>query len=218
MEAILKFLQGLAKNNKREWMEQHRDQYLEAKSLFEDFVERLIHETVSFDDSVAGIDAKKCIFRINRDMRFSKEKKPYKINFGASISSGGKSIVDPGYYIHIEPANRNFSGGGLYMPEKDSLLKLRQKISADSDRFLKIVKSPSFKKRFSDLDQSQRLVSVPRGFSKEDPMAEYLKLKGFIGIENFSDNDAKDKGFLKKVALSFKAMADLNKFLRDAIR
>src|SRR5690242_1215017 len=102
---VLKFLKSLAKNNDRVWFEKNKPKYLEAKQNFELFVKSFLEELVKFDSSLTGLDAKKLAFRIYRDVRFSKDKSPYKINMGAGISPSGKLVQEPGYYIHIEPGN-----------------------------------------------------------------------------------------------------------------
>src|SRR6478735_6405172 len=116
-KAIFKFLKALSKNNNRDWFEKNKGEYLLAKEHFEKFVTGLLHETIKFQPALKGLDPKKLTFRIYRDVRFSKDKKPYKTNMGASFSATGKGMGRPGYYLHIEPGNKSFIAGGLYMPE-----------------------------------------------------------------------------------------------------
>jgi TIGR02453 family protein len=116
-QPILKFLADIKKNNNRDWCEKNKPRYLEVKTSFEDFLEDLHKELLKFDDSLGGLNPRKLAFRIYRDVRFSKDKKPYKVNMGAGFSPRGKMMQEPGYYIHIEAGNKSFIAGGLYMPD-----------------------------------------------------------------------------------------------------
>ncbi|HLO80078.1 MAG TPA: DUF2461 domain-containing protein, partial [Chitinophagaceae bacterium] len=124
---MLSFLKKLKKNNNKPWFDANRHLYVEAKVEFEDFVSSLITSYGKHDPAIAHLLPKDCIFRINRDVRFSKDKSPYKNNFGASITSGGKKSPFAGYYVHIEPG-AGFVGGGLWQPMPDMLAKVRQEI------------------------------------------------------------------------------------------
>lgn len=121
--STLQFLKSLSKNNNKLWLDAHRNQYLEAKTDFENFVAILIKETVRFDSDVKDLQVKDCVFRLNRDIRFSKDKTPYKTNMGASINRGGKKSIYAGYYFHVEPGGKSFAGGGLWMPMAGELKK-----------------------------------------------------------------------------------------------
>jgi uncharacterized protein (TIGR02453 family) len=134
---ILKFLKDIAKNNDREWFEKNKAKYLEAKNGFDEFLADLLPELIKFDESIATLNPKKLAFRIYRDVRFSKDKKPYKVNMGAGISPNGKLIQEPGYYIHIQPGNKSFVAGGIYMPDAGNLAKIRQEIDYNTKGFLK---------------------------------------------------------------------------------
>ena len=125
---ILQFLQRLAKNNNRGWFEKNKPTYLQAKESFDQFLEKLLRELINVEEGLAGLNPKKLAFRIYRDVRFSKDKRPYKVNMGAGFSPGGKMIQEPGYYLHIEPGNKSLLAGGLYMPDAGNLAKIRQEI------------------------------------------------------------------------------------------
>src|SRR5690606_36075799 len=122
---VLKFLKSLVRNNNREWFEKNRDKYLQAKGDFEAIVGAVLHEMEDIDPRLRGIDAKKLPFRIFRDVRFSKDKRPYKTNMGAGFSPNGRLVQEPGYYLHIEPGNKSFIAGGFYMPDGSNLAKIR---------------------------------------------------------------------------------------------
>src|SRR5258707_9314496 len=138
MNHILTFLRSLSKNNNREWFEKNKTTYLQAKDAFDQFLETLLEELTKFEDGLAGLNPRKLGFRIYRDVRFSKDKRPYKINMGAGFSPGGKMMQEPGYYIHIEPG-KSFIAGGMYMPEPENLSKIRQEIDYNPKALLKVL-------------------------------------------------------------------------------
>ena len=213
---ILTFLQKLSKNNDRIWFEKNKATYLQAKEYFEVFVGKFLDELIKFNPSLLGLNPKKLPFRIYRDVRFSKDKRPYKTNMGAGFSPNGKLVQEPGYYLHIEPG-KSFIAGGIYMPDPDNLSKIRQEIDYNGERLEKIMKDKKFKKWFKDFSEFDKLKNVPKGYDKEHPRMEWLKHKTFIVSHSFTDVEVKDKGFLKKIIETSKAMKPLNEFLRDAI-
>ena len=214
---ILKFLQRLSKNNNRVWFEKNRTTYLQAKDDFDQFLETLLEELIKFEDGLAGLNPKKLAFRIYRDVRFSKDKRPYKGNMGAGFSPGGKMIQEPGYYLHIEPGNKSLLAGGLYMPDANNLAKIRQEIDYNTERILKILNDRKFKKLFPSLGDFDKLKTAPKGYVKDHPHIELLKHKSFIVSHPFSDKEVKDKKFAKHVAATAKIIKPLNDFLKDAI-
>jgi len=213
---ILAFLKALAKNNNREWFEKHKPEYLTAKTHFEDFLEAFHKELVKFDESLAGLNPRKLGFRIYRDVRFSKDKRPYKINMGAGFSEHGKMEQEPGYYIHVEPG-KCFIAGGMYMPDAEKLSKIRQEIDYNADRFLKILNDKKFKKNFPSLDDFDKLKTAPKGYPKDHPYIEILKNKSYVVSHNFSDKEVVDKKFVKLAAEKAKLIKSLNDFLKEAI-
>jgi uncharacterized protein (TIGR02453 family) len=214
---ILKFLKDLSKNNDRAWFEKNKPRYLEAKQGFEDFVSALLQEFIKFDEKLAGLDARKLPFRIYRDVRFSKDKSPYKTNMGAGFSPNGKLVQEPGYYIHIEPGNKSFVAGGIYMPDAANLAKIRQEIDYNADKLLKIMKQGSFKKSFDGFDDFDKLKTMPKGYAKDHPHIEILKHKSFIVSIAFTDKEVTDKSFLKAVSSKAKAIKPLNDFIRESL-
>lgn len=208
---VFDFLRQLAENNNREWFTENKNLYTESQENIVAFLEDLIAEMSEFDSELGKIDAKKSLFRIYRDTRFSKDKTPYKNNIGASLGMG-KGSQKGGYYLHLEPG-KSFIAGGIYMPESSVLKTLRKEISLYGKEFLNILNNKEFKKYFPELDQDDKLKKVPQGFEKEDPMAEYLKLKSFIVVYNLSDKEISDKSASKNLAKIFKVMKPLNDFL-----
>lgn len=205
------FLKKLSQNNNRDWFNENKNLYTEAQGNIIQFLDGLILEMSGFDEELAKIDSKKSLFRIYRDTRFSKDKSPYKTNFGASLGMG-KGNQKGGYYLHIEPG-KSFLAGGIYMPESAVLKEVRKEISLYGDSFLKILNNKDFKKHFPELDQDDKLKKIPQGFEKEDPMAEYLKLKNFIVIYQLKDEEVLDQNAVKNMNKIFTLMKPFNDFL-----
>ncbi|WP_415326148.1 DUF2461 domain-containing protein [Chryseobacterium sp. MMS23-Vi53] len=208
---VFGFLKKLTKNNNREWFTENKHLYTESQQNVIAFLEDLIKEMSEFDEDLAKIDAKKSLFRIYRDTRFSKDKIPYKTNFGASLGMG-KGSQKGGYYLHLEPG-KSFIAGGIYMPESSVLKEVRREISLYGEDFLKILNNKEFKKYFPEMDQDDKLKKVPQGFEKEDPMAEYLKHKSFIVVYYLKDEEVLDKNASKNITKIFKLMKPFNDFL-----
>lgn len=214
--SIFNFLKAIKKNNNREWFEKNKPKYLEAKTHFEDFLEAFHKEVIKFDESLAGLNPRKLGFRIYRDVRFSKDKKPYKVNMGAGFSEHGKMEQEPGYYVHIEPGNC-FIAGGFYMPDSEKLAKIRQEIDYNTKDFLKIFSDKKFKKYFSGLDDFDTLKTAPKGYPKDHPHIDLLKHKSYIVTHALSDKDVLDKKFVKNAAEVAKQIKVLNDFLKQAV-
>ena len=209
--STLQFLRTLEKNNNREWFNENKTTYQEAQQDVIYFVEKLIEEMVVFDEEIGKADAKKSLFRIYRDTRFSKDKSPYKTNFGASLGMG-KGSQKAGYYLHIEPG-KSFLAGGIYMPESSVLKEIRKEISAFGEEFLAIVEKDEFRNYFRGLSVEDKLKKVPQGFEKDDKMAEFLKLKHYIVTHPVSDEQLLNENAAKEFAKIYKAMKPLNDFL-----
>ncbi len=205
------FLKKLNKNNNREWFNENKNLYTESQGNVISFLDDLLKEMSSFDAELAKIDSKKALFRIYRDTRFSKDKSPYKTNFGASLGMG-KGSQKGGYYFHMEPG-KSFLAGGIYMPESSVLKEVRKEISLYGNDFLNILNQKDFKKHFPELDQQDKLKKIPQGFEKEDPMGEYLKLKNFIVLYHLKDEEVLDKNAADKMSKIFKLMKPFNDFL-----
>ena len=211
-KSSLDFLKKLKKNNNREWFNANKKLYEDAKYDFEIFVFELIQKIAEFDESVSGLEPKNCIFRIYKDVRFSKDKSPYKTNMGAFICKGGRKNNAAGYYIHLSPGEC-FLAGGLYMPMPDKLLDVRNRIASNYKAFVKIVQDKEFKKYYGELWQGDKLKTAPKGFDKEHPAMEYLKLKSFIGDHITNEDKALGKNYLDYCSKVFKAAKSLNAFL-----
>lgn len=214
---ILKFLKNLSKNNDRAWFEKNKPKYLEAKESFDQFIAELLKELTEFDLSLAALEPKKVTFRIYRDVRFSKNKLPYKINMSAGISPRGKMVDEPGVYLHIQPGNKSFIAAGLWMPQPEPLGKIRQEIDYNGEALKKITADKKFKKMYGVFEPEGSLKNVPKGYEKDHPYAEWLKLKSFVVSQSFTDAEVLDKKFMKTVIDSYKTAKPLNDFLKEAI-
>jgi uncharacterized protein (TIGR02453 family) len=213
---IFKFLKSISKNNNREWFEKNKPVYLEVKSAFEDFLEALHKELLKIDESLGNLNPRKLGFRIYRDVRFSKDKRPYKTNMGAGFSRNGKMEQEPGYYIHIEPG-KSMIAGGMYMPNPENLSKIRQEIDYNAAKLLKILNGKEFKKYFDGLSDWDRVKTAPKGYHKDHPHIDLLKNKSFTVSHAFTDAEVNDKNFVKKVAQVSKSIKLLNDYLKEAV-
>jgi len=218
-KSTLKFLKDLKKNNNKPWFDKNRRVYEVAKADFTGFIQKVIEQHAKNDPSIKNLVAKDCLFRINRDIRFSKDKSPYKTNFGASINKGGRKAMDAaGYYFHLERGS-SFTGGGLYIPMPDVLKKVRQEIDYNFDDFKKIIGAKKFKSVYGELDKSEEflLTRVPKGYEPNNPAAEYLRLKSYITMIRITDADLVSKNLLNKTVTAFEALQPIIFFLNRAI-
>lgn len=209
------FLKQLKKNNNKEWFDKNRDTYETVKKNFYYFINELIQSIAKFDPSVKSLDPKHCVFRINRDIRFSNDKTPYKTHLSADISPGGKKISSAGYYIHIQPG-ASFLAGGVWQPPTPQLNAIRQEIDYNTPAFKKILNDKNFKKYFGTLSEEDKVKTTPKGYEKTHPEIEILKLKSFLVIHDFKEQEILSKHFLNECQDIFKAIYPLNKFLRTA--
>lgn len=213
----LSFLKSLGKNNNRAWFDAHREQYEEAKTDFIGFVERLLIELGKFDPSIRSLTAKECVFRINRDVRFSKNKAPYKTNLAASICSLGRKANYPGYYFHCEPG-RSFIAGGLYMPDAKDLKKIRQELDYNFDDWKRLLSNTAFKKQFPEgLETSFQLTRPPKGYDEDNPAIDFLKMKGYIVSKKIDDKSLGEKSLLTQTIHAFKTMKPVIDFLKQGL-
>jgi uncharacterized protein (TIGR02453 family) len=213
--STLRFLTLIKENNNKPWFDENREKYEIARADFEEFVNQLLQKMILFDPDLKDLEAKKCMFRINRDVRFSKNKMPYKLNISASFNKGGKKSINAGYYFHLQPGDKSFIGGGLWSPEPAELKKVRQEIDYSFPEFKKIINAAGFKKIYGDLEREkgQVLVNVPKGYEKENPAAEFLKLKSLIATKNLRDTEVESNSFLEETAIAFRTLLPLIKFI-----
>ena len=214
----LRFLAQLKKNNNKPWFDAHRAQYEAARIDFSNFIQLVIDAVQKWDTTITGITSRECLFRINRDIRFSKDKQPYKSNFGASIKRGGRKSGFAGYYFHCEPGN-SFIGGGLWMPEPQPLRNVRQEIDYNWDEFQNILNEKNFKKAFGDIYKGSELSlsTTPKGYEKDNPAADYIKLKCFIAETKVNDEELIRPSLHKKTVTAFQSLQPLLNFINKAL-
>jgi uncharacterized protein (TIGR02453 family) len=212
-KSTLDFLTAINCNNNRDWFQANKPLYLTAKDNFESFVQEIIDKIILFEPVMKGLEAKSCVYRINRDIRFSNDKSPYKSHFGAFIVKGGKKNGDKfaGYYFHIEPG-KSIMAGGAYMPPSQWLSAIREKISDTPDEFIKIINTKEFIKYFGTVD-GEKLKTAPKGYPKDHPQLEFLKLKSYLVVNDAPDKLVVSNDFMNHVVNVFKAMKPLNDYL-----
>ena len=215
LHGTVDFLEKLKENNNREWFQANKRLYDDAREEFEQFIAMLIPVVRGIDSGVDVVNPKECLFRIFRDVRFSKDKSPYKTNFGAFIAKGGRKSPYAGYYLHIEPG-ASFIGGGAYMPESQYLKAIRNGIFKNVDEYKAIIEGAEFRKFFGGMF-GEKLKTAPKGFPKDFADIDLLKNKHYAvthRVENgfwFSDSLVED------VKEMFSALYGLNRFLNNAI-
>jgi uncharacterized protein (TIGR02453 family) len=215
----LRFLENLSKNNNREWFLAHKEEYLAAKSNFEETVDTLIRTLGKHTPALLELRASDCTFRIYRDVRFSKNKDPYKAHFSASIKAGGKKSSTCGFYIHLEPGGPwgCFVAGGFYLPEPAILKKILQEIDYNTEEFLSILEQPAFKKSFGELEKDHQLKRMPKGMGIDHPAAEYMKLKSFLVTHELDFSAAGKQQLLKQSEKAYCAMLPFLDFLNRSL-
>ena len=215
--ATLQFLRELKNNNNKEWFDKNRERYQVVKADFTRQMKDLIDKVQKIDPTIGEIEASKTLFRIHRDVRFSKDKRPYKTNFGGVIARGGtRKSPYACYYLHIEPEN-SFVGGGLYAPESKILRSVREDIYGQIDEFKRIVESPSFLKLFGKFWEQDKLTRPPQGFPTDFPDIDYLKYKHYTVLCKLSDEEVVSEHLDTLSEKVFRELKPLNDFLNRAI-
>ena len=215
--STLQFLKNLEKNNNKPWFDTHRNDYEDARTDFLQMVSRLIPLIAKFDSSVAELEAKNCVFRINRDVRFSKDKRPYKNNMAAYFNRDGKKGLGAGYYLHVEP-KKSFVAVGIWMPEPKVLAAIRQEIDYNYKEWQQLFSSSAIKKAFPEgLSSENKLSRPPKGYSEDNPGIEIIKLKSFVLSGALTDEDLKAKNAAASVAKTMQAAFPFVEFLNRAI-
>lgn len=211
----LRFIEALQRNNNKPWFEQNRPAYGEAREAFEGFIAYLIDEFRE-SDQLQGLTARQCVARINRDIRFSKDKSPYKTGLGARIAPGGWKSTRLGYYIHLEPAGRTMIPGGLYMPEPEQLARFRRAIDRDAARFKQLTRATSFVQTFGTV-RGERLKTAPQGYDRSHPEIEVLQLKQVTVARQFSDPELLASSFPAQAVSVCRAMKPFLDYLDELL-
>lgn len=218
-KSTLLFLKDLKKNNHKDWLDTNRKRYDAAKADFAALTDAVIQQLGKKDPFIATLVAKDCTFRINRDVRFSKNKDPYKTNMGMYLSRGGKKSIFSGYYFHLEPGGNSFMGGGLYMPEAEVIKKIRQEIDYNWDEFKKIVSHKKFIACYTKLERNEGMVlsREPKGYEKDNPAIEYIKLKSWVATMPVSDQLLTSDKLVKEITNAFEILHPMITFLNRSL-
>ncbi|MFM6948093.1 MAG: DUF2461 domain-containing protein [Aquirufa sp.] len=212
--SLFSFLTDLKVNNNREWFAQNKSRFDAEKKAFEAVILELIEEFKEFEN-MDGVQVKDCSYRIYKDVRFSKDKSPYKTWFSASFSEGGRKSGLMDYYLHIEPGNKSFLGGGMYAPTPDQLLKYRQEIDYNAESLKKIIYSPEFVARFGEAE-GVSLKNSPKGFEKDHPDLDLIRKKQIFFWQKFSDKEVQNPEFIPHLMQSAKVLKPFLDYLNAA--
>lgn len=213
----LQFLRELKQNNNRDWFDKNKSRYQEARADFENFTGNVIRDLGAIDENILALDVKDCVFRIYRDVRFSKNKLPYKNHMAAGFNRGGRRVHFPGYYVHVEPDGLSYCGGGIWRPDASELRSVRQEIDYNLDEFKQIIGSKSFKSAFGSLETDDSLKRAPQGYQEDNPAISYLKLKSITAGTTLTDSALTSKQAVQRVVRHFAAIKPLVDFLARAI-
>jgi uncharacterized protein (TIGR02453 family) len=214
----LQFLDDLKANNNRDWFLENKKRYEAVKKDYQQLVGDFLDTMKPLDPSLEMLEVKNCTFRINRDIRFSKDKTPYKSHLGVWLSSGAKGMNRSGYYLHLEKG-ASFIAGGLYCPEAPDLKKMRKEIAYFHDDLEAILNEKDFKREFNDFDRNEKdtLKNPPRGYEKEHPAIEFLKLKSFECSQRIDISEVTKKDFVATMSKKLIALKPLNDFINRAL-
>jgi len=210
---VFNFLNQLKNNNDRDWFKANKELYLENHETVIAFADKVI-ELMSISDNIETVSGKKSLYRIYRDTRFSKNKTPYKIHWGGSLTRATKQLRG-GYYFHIEPGN-SFVGGGFWKPNPDDIKRIRQEIDIDASEFREVLSDKKFISTFGEL-MGEQVKSAPRGYKKDHPAIDLLRFKQFLIMKRFSDKEVLSKDFSTKVVSTFKAMRPFFDYMRGVL-
>lgn len=216
-EAI-QFSNDLRENNNTPWMHANKARYENYKKDYHFFINSLLTEMKKLDPSLEPLEVKNCTFRINRDIRFSKDKTPYKTHIATWFSTNKIRKNSPGYYVHFEEG-KSFIAGGIWGPEPEDVKKIRKEIAFFYEDLDKIISNPDFKKEFVEItrDENFLLKNVPKGYDSNHPAAEHLKLKSFTCSQRIEDNLFSKKEFSVTIAKKLIALKEFNQFLNRAL-
>lgn len=216
-QTTFQFLRDIARNNNREWFQANKERYEHARENVLEFTSRVLEGLSQIDPMIGGdVQAKQCVLRIYRDIRFSKDKTPYKTNFGIGISPTAKNFKGPGYYLHLEPG-QSFVTGGCWMPDSDLLKAIRQEIDYNFTDFHALLRKPDFESFFRDLDIEHKLKTAPKGYASDHPEIEYLKLKSFTASSDLTETQLTGNNSVNDVLVRLEALHPFMDFLRNAL-
>ena len=213
LKPTLEFLKALKRHNNRDWFESHRPQYQSARSEFEAFITALIQELAPVE-GLGGLSAKDCLFRLNRDLRFSKDKSPYKTHMSAYIAPGGRKSRRLGYYVHVSPGDQSMIAGGMHEPEPQQLASWRQAIDRDPGPFKRIIHEKTFRRYFGEVS-GEKLKTAPKGYPRDHPQLELLRLKQVTAMRPIPDKDLLGRSLVQETLRTFRAMKPFLSYLEN---
>ena len=208
--SVFKFLNDLEKNNNRDWFAENKPKYLSANEHFKALAEE-IYAGMQKQDNIEGMK----LFRIYRDVRFSKNKAPYKNSFSGGFTRATKALRG-GYYLHLQPGGNSMVGGGFWQPEPADLQRIREEIAMDASPLREIINSANFKKHFGVLE-GQQLKTAPRDFPKDHPDIDLLRYKSFVVSKHFTDKEVQSPGFTKEVLKYFEATRPFFDYMSEVL-
>jgi uncharacterized protein (TIGR02453 family) len=216
MDEIYAFLRALARNNNREWFQQHKKDFQKAQELMREFASVILKGISRFDPAVSELDPKETLFRIYKDIRFSKDKTPYKTHFGCWMARGGRKSNDAGYYFHVEPEN-TFMAAGIHSPPKEQLNLIRQEILYRPEEYLKVIGNISSLAEFERGGEEDKLKTGPLGFPKDFKYLEELNYKHYIFVKNYGNEEVLQPSFADELAEDYRKLYPLVDYLNHAI-
>jgi uncharacterized protein (TIGR02453 family) len=216
MKTILNFIKELKENNNREWFNENKQRYLESLEQFRNFAGQLLTGISAFDPSVGNLEPKDTIFRIYKDVRFSKDKLPYKTHFGCWMAKGGRKSTDAGYYFHLEPG-QSFLAAGVWMPPKEQLNLIRQEIQFNPEPYMALISNPALKENYERGGKEDMLKKGPVGFPLDFKYLEELKYKHYIWSKNYSDSALLKDNLALRVSEDYKGLFPLVSYLNHAM-
>lgn len=219
-QSTFQFFRELRQNNNKAWFDLNRPRYEEVKKDYHRLTAELLQRMQAVEPALSHLQVKDCIFRINRDIRFSKNKDPYKTHLSIIMTPFGKRMEFAGYYLHIDEAEGSFAGGGLYMPMPEALKKVRTELSNFYEDFVEIIQSPSFNATYQDLDQEDGMVlsRPPKGYTEDNPAIEYLKFKSFTATQPLAKDQLTNPSCIDNVVSTLKDLKPFVDFLNRALR
>lgn len=209
-KSSLSYLKNLKLNNNRDWFAEHKPTFIEAQNNAKELYAGIRNNLEKYDE----IEKFK-LFRIYRDVRFSKDKTPYKAHFAGSFSRLGKQLRG-GYYLRIRPGE-SFLAGGFWEPNKEDLLRIRKEIEVDASEIREILEDKNYQHYFGNTFDGEELKTAPRGFDKEHPDVDLLRKKGFIAVRNFTDEEVLSSNFISEVDNSYKALRPFFNLFSDIL-
>lgn len=217
LEFLMAFLRGLKANNHKPWMDAHRADYHRARAIFTGLVQELLLGVQRFDPELQGITAAESMYRINKNDRFQQSNEPYKNRMGAGFTKAGRHSAWAGYYLAVEPDGQTWIGGGKWRPESAGLARIRQEIHYSAAAFHAVRTAPDFVRSFPAGLEGERLQRPPKGYDKNDPELEWLRLKDFFVSRTFTDAELLAPDFVAQAVAGFRVAQPLVGFLNQAI-